>query len=96
LSNTTNYIFEAKYNEFEENLPKLANLDTPVDDDGNTLLHWCAACNQPNMARLLIMNGAHHSSPLLKNNFGETPLDVVIEREDESEFQEIIDLLNGE
>lgn len=53
-----------------EYVPECINLIDP--DDGNTLLHWAAACNELEMAKLLLENGAQFYA----NDLGKTPLDI--------------------
>jgi len=54
-------------------LIKISDINTQ-DDKGNTMLHYAAQRSNEKLAKLLIKNGANKA---IKNNDGDTPLDLV-------------------
>jgi len=59
-----------KFGELVELVPEVVNmLDS---EDGNTLLHWAAACNEVECARILIELGAKQKL----NHRKKTPFDI--------------------
>jgi len=94
LQKASEYILEGNKAEFDSCIWAIDNYDSAVDDEGNTLLHWCAACNQPDMARSLIMRGAQ----LKVNIHNESPFQTAKHQADADgnpeSYQEILDLLS--
>lgn len=88
------HIRQQNYSGFSEVIARMKNINLvgTGDTDGNTLLHWCAASNEPKMAQVLLNAGAIQ----IANANGDTPLDLAkCGLEDgEPSFQEIVNLLS--
>jgi len=62
-----------KFAEIVELVPEVINM---IDaEDGNSLLHWTAACNEIEMAKLLVEGGAKS----YKNHLNKTPYEIAFE-----------------
>ncbi|EEB07709.1 MBF transcription factor complex subunit Cdc10 [Schizosaccharomyces japonicus yFS275] len=72
---------------------KALNMDVPIDELGNTALHWAAALARIPLIEVLVRNGAN---PLRGNYSGETALHravLVTNHFNQSSFHELLDLL---
>jgi Ankyrin repeats (3 copies) len=73
---------DGNYSLLKKILPFVSEIDV-VGDCGNTPLHYAVNWNRPDIARVLVENGAN---PMRPNDYGDIPLFMM---RGKSEFQEI-------